>query len=1089
MIKLVTVALLALPVFVNAADFVITDYGAKPDGSKCSAAFKAAFEAAEKAGGGRVVVPKGTWVSGAIHLKSNCEFHLSEGAEIVFTQNPQDYLPAVHTSWEGMECWNYSPLVYAYSCTNIAITGKGMLRGYAGEFKDTLWKKWVPQDNGIRAARRQLYDWGAQDYPVEKRRIYEKPNANTRPHLLQINRCKDVRLENFKVRNSPFWTIHLYHSEDITVRGLDVYAHGNNNDGIDIEMTRNVLVENCRFDQGDDGVVIKSGRNRDAWRLNRPTENIVIRKCEIVNAHTVLGVGSEISGGVRNILMEDCTAGEVHRVYYVKTNRRRGGFVDNVIMRRVKAKTALDAVFAVDTDILYEWAKFPDYETRRTRISNLFIEDVKCEKAKQVVRVKGDKEMPVKGVRVQWLDIGSAEKPEPELENVEGFVQVAKHEPNYDASKIKPYTLEDPLTFVNGKKVTNLAEWEHRRKEILDIFAKEMYGAEPPKPEAVNAELLEEKVAGGGFAVRRRYRMTFKKDKSGPAVEWMVWTPRHSKKPAPVILKLNYRGNQEFDADPSVPMMTAWGRNNKHTKDHLVQESTRGFRLDQNGDSVFPLQILLARGYAVMTACYCEVSPDPTHGEDDFRYRQWPFAYTGVFSLWGERDPARSDNITSLGAWAWALSRGLDLAERIPEIDARRNIVTGYSRLAKAALVAAARDERFTVCAPVQTGGGGCPLAKRDFGENISTECLYFSHWYCDAYAKYAAEPWKTMPFDQHLFLAAIAPRALLICGYDTSKWFDTEGEYLAAKAASPAWRLHGLQGLPDVAYPNNYETSAIGDRLGYVRRSEGHGISGYDWQWMLDFAERNFAGSNGAHLFLAGDSTLDDYGRRHRSGRAPLASWGATLQGKMHSGSLVRTFAKSGASTKSFIANGHWGRLIEAVRPGDFVIIQFGHNDQKQTTQEQRKVLFASADGLYRENLRKFAAEVRAKGATPIFCTPIVRATFDKTGKKLVDTTWRSGENCLGSYVRAVIETGKELGVDVVDMNAMTNELCERIGRDEAYRFYAISTGIEFSRDGEPSKDVTHPIPAGAQAYSELFLGDVRKRKLPVCGLFRPME
>jgi DNA sulfur modification protein DndE len=432
------------------------------------------------------------------------------------------------------------------------------------------------------------------------------------------------------------------------------------------------------------------------------------------------------------------------------------------------------------------------------------------------------------------------------------------------------------------------------------------------------------------------------------------------------------------------------------------------------------------------------------------------------------------------------LSRGLDLAERIPEIDARRNIVTGYSRLAKAALVAAARDERFTVCAPVQTGGGGCPLAKRDFGENISTECLYFSHWYCDAYAKYAAEPWKTMPFDQHLFLAAIAPRALLICGYDTSKWFDTEGEYLAAKAASPAWKLHGLQGLPDVAYPGNYETSAIGDRLGYVRRSEGHGISGYDWQWMLDFAERNFAGSTGAHLFLAGDSTLDDYGRRHRSGRAPLASWGATLQGKMHSGSLVRTFAKSGASTKSFIANGHWGRLIEAVRPGDFVLIQFGHNDQKQATEEQRKVLFAAADGLYRENLRKFAAEVRAKGATPIFCTPIVRATFDKTGKKLVDTTWRSGENCLGSYVRAVIETGKELGVDVVDMNAMTNELCERIGRDEAYKFYAISTGIEFSRDGEPSKDVTHPVPAGAQAYSELFLGDVRKRRLPIADLFQ---
>jgi hypothetical protein len=216
-----------------------------------------------------------------------------------------------------------------------------------------------------------------------------------------------------------------------------------------------------------------------------------------------------------------------------------------------------------------------------------------------------------------------------------------------------------------------------------------------------------------------------------------------------------------------------------------------------------------------------------------------PFAYTGVFSLWGERDVRRTDNITALGAWAWALSRGLDLAGRVPGIDARRNVVTGCSRLAKAALLAAARDDRFSVCVPVQTGGGGCPLAKRDYGENTSTENRWFPHWYCDAYAKYSLEPWKTMPFDQHLLLAAIAPRALLVCGFN-AKWFDTEGEYLAVKAASPAWRLHGDEGMPDVAWPDDFDTSAIGARLGYVRRSEGHGISGYDWKWMLDFADRN---------------------------------------------------------------------------------------------------------------------------------------------------------------------------------------------------------------------------------------------------------
>jgi len=400
--------------------------------------------------------------------------------------------------------------------------------------------------------------------------------------------------------------------------------------------------------------------------------------------------------------------------------------------------------------------------------------------------------------------------------------------------------LEDPLTFLDGTKVASAADWPRRRREILAVFAKEMYGAEPPKPEVVNADLLEEKVATAGFAVRRRHRMTFRKDKSGPAIEWISWVPRHAKKQCPVILKLNYRGNQEFDVAADVPMMTAWSRNNSYAENHKVLDTSRGLRLDQNEDSVFPLQMLLAHGYAVMTACYCEVSPDPNVLEHDPKFRQNPFAYTGVFELWGRRDPERTDDITSLGAWAWALSRGFDLAERLPGVDAKKSVVTGYSRLGKAALIAAARDERFAVCVPVQTGGGGCPLAKRDFGENTSTENYYFTHWYCTAYAKHAVEPWKTLTFDQHLLLATVAPRALLVCGFG-SKWFDTEGEYQAAKAASPAWTLHGEKGLPDGTWPDDYDTSAIGPQLGYVRRSEGHGISGYDWTWLLDFADGVF--------------------------------------------------------------------------------------------------------------------------------------------------------------------------------------------------------------------------------------------------------
>ena len=413
---------------------------------------------------------------------------------------------------------------------------------------------------------------------------------------------------------------------------------------------------------------------------------------------------------------------------------------------------------------------------------------------------------------------------------------VVVREANYDKSKIDPYTLEDPLTFLDGRKATP-ANWSERRKEILGIFAKEMFGEEPPKPEKVVTELVDEKVSGAGYAIRRRYKMWFKADKTGPCVNWILWLPRFAKTKVPVISFLNYRGNHELVMDKDIEVPSSWTRAGKKTDGHKCSEKTRGAMQDSNSDTVFPLGMILARGYAVMSACYCEVSPDPTSSEKDPRYSQGTFPYTGVFELWGKRDESRTDNITSIGAWAWALSRGLDLAETIPEIDAKKSVVTGCSRLGKAALVAAARDERFRVCVPNQTGGGGVPLAKRNFGENVSTENRAFTHWYCKAYAKYSSDPAKTLTFDQHLLLACIAPRALLVEGFD-SPWFDTEGEYLAVKAASPVWKMFGKGAMPDVSWPDDFDPSAIGKDLGYVRRSQEHGIAAYDWMWLLDFAD-----------------------------------------------------------------------------------------------------------------------------------------------------------------------------------------------------------------------------------------------------------
>jgi len=416
--------------------------------------------------------------------------------------------------------------------------------------------------------------------------------------------------------------------------------------------------------------------------------------------------------------------------------------------------------------------------------------------------------------------------------------EVAVRRPNYDREKIAPYALEDPLTFLDGRKVQDLADWAARREEILGIFAREMYGQPPPKPEAVETELVDERTTCAGFATRRQYRMWFKADRTGPAINWIVWLPRHAKKPVPVISFLNYRGNHELVNDDDIPVTDAWLMNWSSAVgvlEHRANPRMRGVQQRTDQNTVFPLGTILARGYAAMSACYGEVSPDVDETPS-------PFAYTGVFSLWGERDESRDDNTTSIGAWAWALSRGLDLAERIPEIDAKRSVVTGCSRLGKAALLAAARDERFAVCAPVQTGGGGAPLAKRDFGENVSTENRMFSHWYCRAYAKYAADPAKLLTFDQHLLLVCVAPRALLVEGFNED-WFDTEGEFLALKAASPVWKLLCGEGLPDVAWPDNYDTSAIGARVGYARRTERHGISAQDWAWTLDFADKVFKG------------------------------------------------------------------------------------------------------------------------------------------------------------------------------------------------------------------------------------------------------
>ena len=371
---------------------------------------------------------------------------------------------------------------------------------------------------------------------------------------------------------------------------------------------------------------------------------------------------------------------------------------------------------------------------------------------------------------------------------------------NYDESKAGEgtYTLEDPLTFIAGRKVKNASDWAERRKEILKLFESEVYGRMPPKPDEFVTELVSEKLTEDRFAMERRYRMWFRKDKTGPVIDWIVFVPRYAKHPCPVILHLNYKGND----------IVANGRTNHY---------------------LIPLGEFSVRGYAFMSAHYTQITSD---GKKD-----GPPLFGGVCELWGRRDPKATDNTGTLMAWAWGLCRGLDLAERIPEIDAGRNMVIGSSRLGKAALLAAAYDERFKVCVPNQTGAVGVQLMKRNFGESLAGQRLSLAHWYCKGVWKYMDDP-KSQPFDQHLLLACVAPRALLLECYH-KLWFDPKGEFLAAKAASPVWEFLTGKGLGLEEMPPEYSDCAVRPPFGFARRTECHGLSPYDWKWALDFADR----------------------------------------------------------------------------------------------------------------------------------------------------------------------------------------------------------------------------------------------------------
>jgi len=394
---------ITIPDFSDCKEFNIWDYGAEPGNKeKTSLAINKAIECSNKIGGGKVIIPEGEWLVGKIHFKSNVNLHLEKGAVLLFSDDPNDYLPPVQSTWEGLECYNYSPLIYAYDCKNIAITGEGIVKA-----KMDVWKIWFERPPAHMRNSVRLYNMGAKGIPVEERQM-ANDSARFRPHFIQFNRCENVLMDGVSVQNSPFWTIHPFMSKNVVIRNVKEYAHGHNNDGIDPEMSQNVLIENCVFDQGDDAIAVKSGRNQDAWRLNTPTKNLVIRNCTVKNGHQLLAIGSELSGGIENVYMTDCIiadSADVRNLVYIKTNERRGGYVKNIYVDNIKIGKISSGIIEIDTDVLYQWRDLvPTYERRLTEIKDVFLKNIDANNVQFVSKISGTEELPVENVTLSNIN-------------------------------------------------------------------------------------------------------------------------------------------------------------------------------------------------------------------------------------------------------------------------------------------------------------------------------------------------------------------------------------------------------------------------------------------------------------------------------------------------------------------------------------------------------------------------------------------------------------------------------------------------------------------------------------------------------------
>lgn len=375
--------------------FLITSFGAKTTATAAQnqKAINKVISLVSKKGGGKVIIPKGTWNTGAIELKSHVNLVLEEGATLHFAFEPKLY-PLVRTSWEGLACWNYSPCIYAYKATDIAITGKGTIDG--GGNNDTFWqwngsprfgyKEGVTKESQKLGSRSKLLKMAEDGVPFDERKF--GMGYGLRPQLVNMVHCERILIKDVKMINSPFWVIHPLLSKNITVDGVYVWNEGPNGDGCDPEACENVLIQNCVFHTGDDCIAIKSGRNNDGRLWNQPSKNIIIRNCKMEDGHGGVVIGSEISGGCENVYAENCVMDSPHleRILRIKTNNCRGGQVQNINIRNVVVGQCKEAVVKINLD--YE-RKEICYRGFEPIVNNVNVENVTCQKSDYGVLIIG----------------------------------------------------------------------------------------------------------------------------------------------------------------------------------------------------------------------------------------------------------------------------------------------------------------------------------------------------------------------------------------------------------------------------------------------------------------------------------------------------------------------------------------------------------------------------------------------------------------------------------------------------------------------------------------------------------------------------